>query len=95
MSSDFDEKCKGSESRNLEHNREPLGGQRGKIMGKLIHNYNAFKELRTKFFKKQCVIWSSPASFNEFRHKLHFQNFKYNSVTINNEEKVTRRGISH
>ena len=41
-------------------------------MGKLKHNYNAFKELRTTFFNKQCVIWSFPPSFNEFHHNLHF-----------------------
>ena len=40
-------------------------------MGKLKHNYNAFKELRTSFFHKQCVIWSFPPSFNEFHHNLH------------------------
>ena len=28
----------------------------GKVMGKLKHNYNAFPELQTKFFHKQCVI---------------------------------------
>ena len=43
----------------------------GKIMGKLKHNYNALKELRTKFFHKQCVIWSFPPSFDEIHHKLH------------------------
>ena len=43
----------------------------GKIMGKLKHNYNPLKELRTKFFHKQCVIWSFPLSFDEIRHKLH------------------------
>ena len=42
----------------------------GKIMGKLKHNYNAFPELQTRFFEKQCVIWSFPPSFNEFHHKL-------------------------
>ena len=40
-------------------------------MGKLKHNYNAFKVLRTRFFHKQCVIWSFPPSFNEFHHNLH------------------------
>ena len=40
-------------------------------MGKLKHNYNAFKELRTRFFHKQCVIWSFPPSFNEFHQYLH------------------------
>ena len=43
----------------------------GKIMGKLKHNYNALKELRTKFFHKQWLIGSFPPSFNEFHHKLH------------------------
>ena len=43
----------------------------GKIMSKLKHNYNAFPQLRTKFFHKQCVIWTFPPSFNEFYHKLH------------------------
>ena len=43
----------------------------GKIMGKPKHNYNALKELRTKFFHKQCVIWSFPPSFDEIHHKLH------------------------
>ena len=42
----------------------------GKMMGKLKHNYNSFKELRTNFFQKQYVIWSFPTSFNEFHHKL-------------------------
>ena len=42
-----------------------------KIMGKLKHNYNALKELRTKFFHKQCVICSIPPSFDEIHHKLH------------------------
>ena len=40
-------------------------------MGKLKHNYNAFKELRTRFFHKQCVIWSFPPSFNDIHHNLH------------------------
>ena len=41
-----------------------------KIMAKLKHNYNAFPELQTRFFHKQCVIWPSLPSFNEFQHKL-------------------------
>ena len=40
-------------------------------MGKLKQHYNAFKELRTRFFHKQCVIWSFPPSFNEFHQYLH------------------------
>ena len=51
--------------------KEPLGGQMGKIMGKQKHNYNVSKELRTKFFHKQCVIWSIPPSFDEIHHKLY------------------------
>ena len=43
----------------------------GKIMGNLKHTYNAFPELQTKFFHKQCVIWSFPASFTEFHHDFH------------------------
>ena len=43
----------------------------GKTMGKLNDNYNAFPQLRTKFFHKQCVISTFPPSLNEFRHKLH------------------------
>ena len=41
------------------------------MMGKLKHDYNAFKKLRSKFFHKQCVIWLFPPSCNELRHKLH------------------------
>ena len=41
------------------------------MMGKLKHDYNAFKKVRSKFFHKQCVILSFPPSFNEFRNKLH------------------------
>ena len=40
-------------------------------MAKLKHNYNSFPELQTKFFHKQCVIWSFLPSFNEFHHKLY------------------------
>ena len=29
-------------------------------------NYNAFPELQTKFFHKQCVTWAFPPSLNEF-----------------------------
>ena len=41
------------------------------IMGNLKHTYNAFPELQTKFFHKQCVIWSFPTSFTEFHHNFH------------------------
>ena len=58
-------------------------------MDKLKHDYNAFPELQTKFFHKQCVIWSFLPSFKEFHHSFHI------SSTINSEEKVTTSGISH
>ena len=68
----------------------------GKIMGKPKPNYNAFPEVLTKFFHKQCVIWSFPPSFNEFRHNFNIFNI---SGTILEQfamrKKVTRRGISH
>ena len=67
----------------------------GKIMGNLKHTYNAFPELQTKFFHKQCVIWSFPPSFTEFHHDFHIFQIRYNSGKINNDEKVTTRGISH
>ena len=43
----------------------------GKIMGKLKHTFNAIPDLQTKFFHKQCVIWSFLPSFNDFNHILH------------------------
>ena len=43
----------------------------GKIMGKLKHTFNAIPDLQTKFFYKQCVIWSFLQSFNDFHHNLH------------------------
>ena len=67
-----------------------------KIMGKLKHNYNAFPELRTKFFHKQCAIWSFSPSFNEFRHKLH--TFGISGTILEKltmRIKVTTTGISH
>ena len=75
--------------------KEPFGGQMGKIMGKLKHNYNALKELGTKFFHKQCVIWSFPPSFDEIHHKIaRFTNFMYNYGKVTIRNKVTMRGIS-
>ena len=68
------------------------GDQMGKIMDKLNHNYNAFPELQTKFFRKQWIIWSIPPSFKEFHYSFYI--FKI-SGTINNEEKITTSGISH
>ena len=68
----------------------------GKIMAKLKHNYNAFAELQTKFFHRQCVIWSFPPSFNEFRHKLHILKISGTILEeLTNRKKVTTRGISH
>ena len=43
----------------------------GKIIGNLKHTYNAFRQLQTKFFHAQCVIWSCPPSFTEFHHDFH------------------------
>ena len=48
----------------------------GKIIGNLKHTYNAFAELQTKFFHKQCVIWSFPPSFTEFHHNFHILKFQ-------------------
>ena len=67
----------------------------GKIMGKLKNNYNAFPQLKTKFFNKPCVIWSFPISFNEFHHNLHI--FKISGKILEQltmRKKVTTRGIS-
>ena len=79
--------AKVSESRQVEH-RKSHWQEMGKIMAKLKHNYNSFPELQTKFFHKQCVIWSFLPSFNEFHHKLYIlKNFRYICTTITNEEK--------
>ena len=51
--------------------KEPLGGQMGKITGKLKHTVNAFPDLQTKFLHKKYIIWSFHQSFNEFHHNLH------------------------
>ena len=67
-----------------------------KIMGKLKHNYNAFPELRTKFFHKHCVIWLFSPSLNEFYCKLHiFRIPGTNLEQLKMRKKVTKRGISH
>ena len=66
-----------------------------KIMSQLKYNYNTFPELRTKFFQKQCAIWSFSPSFNEFRHKLH--TFEISGTILEQlamKKKVTTRGIS-
>ena len=58
-------------NKDMQHIGRAIGRKMGKIMAKLKHNYNAFPELRIKFFQKQCAIWSFSPSINEFRHKLH------------------------
>ena len=68
----------------------------GKSMAKLKHNYNASPEFQTKFFHKQCVIWSFSQSFNEFRHKLHI--LKISGTILEQVEmrkKVRTAAISH
>ena len=67
-----------------------------KIMCKLKHKYNAFLELQTMFFHKQCVILSFSPSFNEFHHN--FPIFKISGTILEQltmRRKVTTRGISH
>ena len=68
----------------------------GKIMGNPKHNYNAFPELQTKFFHKQCVIWSFPQSFIEFHHNLNILKILGTILKqLPMRKKVTTRGISH
>ena len=57
--------------------------------------YNAFPELQTKFFHKQCVIWSFLPSFNEFHHKLHIFKIQVQFWTTNNEEKSYNKRYLH
>ena len=65
-------------------------------MAKLKHNYNSFPELQTKFFHKQCVIWSFLPSFNEFHHKLYILKISGTIVEqIAMRKKVTTFYISH
>ena len=65
------------------------------IIAKLKHNYDAFPELQTKFFHRQCVIWSFPPSFNEFHHNFHiFKILGTNVGQLTMKKKVTTRGIS-
>ena len=64
-------------------------------MGKLKHNYNAFPELQTKFFQKQCMIRSFLQSFNEFHHKLYILNISGTIVEqLAMKKKVTTSVIS-
>ena len=65
-------------------------------MAKLKHNYNAFPELQTKFFQKQCVIWSFLPSFNEFHQKLYILKISGTIVEqIAMRKKVKTFYISH
>ena len=68
----------------------------GKIMAKLKHNYNAFPELQTKFFHKQCVIWLFLPSFNKFCHKLHILKISGTTLEELAMRKIVReKGICH
>ena len=76
--------------------KEPLGGQMAKIMGKLKHTFNAFLHLQTKFFLKQCVIWSFLPSFNQFHHNFHILQILGTFLEqITMKKKVTTTGMSH
>ena len=68
-----------------------------KTIGKQKHNYDAaFPELETKFFHKQCVIWSFPPSFNEFHHNFHILKISGTILEqLTMRKKVTTRGISY
>ena len=95
-STNFEEKSNVSESGQVAHRKKTLGGQKGKIMGKLKYNYNKLPELKTKLFYKQCVILSFPPTFNEFHHKLHI--FKIIGTILEKlkmRKKVTTAGIWH
>ena len=52
------------------------------------HTYNAFPDLQTKFFHKQCVIWRFLQSFNEFPHKLHILEISGATQGSNQEESL-------
>ena len=68
----------------------------GKIMGKLKHIFNAFPDLQTMFFHKQCIIWSFPPSFNEFHHNFHILQISGTILEqLKMRKKVTTRGIFH
>ena len=67
-----------------------------KIMGKLKHTFNAFLHLQTKFFHKQCVIWSFLPSFNQFHHNFHILQISGTFLEqIAMKKKVTTTGMSH
>ena len=59
----------------------------GKIMGKLKQTFNAFPDLQTKFFHKQCVIWSFLQVSMISITICTFYKFQVDSATINNEQK--------
>ena len=68
----------------------------GKIMGKLKHTFNAFPDLQTKFFHKQCIIWTILPSFSEFNHNLHILKISGTILQqLRMRKKVKTRGISH
>ena len=76
--------------------KEPLGGQMGKITGKLKHTFNAFPDLQTKFLHKQCVIWTILQSFNEFHQNIHILQISGTILQqLRMRKKVTTRSISH
>ena len=60
----------------------------GKIMDNVKHDYNAFLQLQTKFFHKQCVIWSFPPSLKEFHHVSTFSKFQ---VQVRMKKNVTNK----
>ena len=57
-----------------------------KIMGKLKHTFNAIPDLQTKFFQKQCVIWSFLQRMISIKICT-FYKFQVDSATFNNEQK--------
>ena len=59
----------------------------GKIMGKLKHNHNSFKELRTNFFTNNSLFGDFHQVYMNPSQIAHFKHFRYNSITITNEEK--------
>ena len=96
ISTDSDAKCKGSESRLVAHRKSHWEAKWVKSWASWNITYNTFPELQTKFFHKQCVIWSFLPSFKEFHHKLHILQISgtiLQQLTI--RKKVTTKDISH
>ena len=75
--------------------KEPLGGQMGKITGKLKHTVNAFPDLKTKFLHKQYIIWSFLPSFNEFHQNFHLLKISGTFQEQLTMSKKVTRGLSH